>query len=361
MKDELKNCIRSIDDLRIESPEERRKLKKITSVFPLQITRYYASLIDWGNPADPIRKLVVPSVEEGSNEGLLDTSGEKVSTVLKGVQHKYRQTALVLTTNVCACYCRHCFRRRLMKKPTSSEVLDQLKGALDYIKKHKEIDNVLLSGGDPLMLPTKKIEFLLKNLTKIEHIKTIRFGTRVPAYLPSRITEDKKLLGLISKYSRPGKKIYFVVHFEHPRELTKEAIKCIESLHNADAVLLNQAVLLRGVNDSPETIAELFNKLSSFGICPYYLFQCRPVKNGKHFQIPLEEGWRIFEESKKYMSGLAKRARYVMSHHTGKIEIVGIEKGRIYFKYHQARDPDNIGKFFSVPLKSGACWLDDLL
>jgi len=339
---------------------KKKKLKKVLEKHPMFIPRYYANLVDWKDPNDPIKNLIFPSLSELDLSGSYDTSGEKENTVLTGLQHKYRETVLLLVTNRCAGYCRHCFRKRLVGIPTD-ETLKLFDAALNYIKAHKEVTNVLLSGGDPLVLPTEVIEYFLRKLSEISHLRFIRFGSRVPVFFPMRIYEDEKLLEIFSKYSRLGKRIYLVTHFNHPREVTKEAQRAVDSLIRSGVPVSNQTVLLKNVNDSPETLSALMKKLTSAGVIPYYVFQCRPVKRVKnHFQVPLKRGYEIIEKAKQLLDGHAKRFKYVMSHRTGKIEIVGIIGNEIYLKYHQCKDPKKVGKLFKRILTPNAGWLDDL-
>ena len=160
---------------------------------------------------------------------------------------------------------------------------------------------------------------------------------------------------------REKQKIYAVTQFNHPREITQESVAAVESLICSDVIVNNQTVLLHGVNDNPETLAELQNKLVGIGVNPYYVFQCRPVKRVKtHFQVPLYKGYKIVEDAKKLLNGHSKRFKYIMSHLSGKIEIVGVMDDYIYFKYHQAKDYDNIGKLFKKKLNKTAGWLDEL-
>ena len=340
--------------------EEKRKLKRVINRHPMFIPDYYARLINWEDPKDPIKNLIFPSIDELDVSGSYDTSGEKENTVLTGLQHKYKETALLLITNRCAGYCRHCFRKRLVGIPTN-ETLKLFDSAVEYIKEHPEITNVLISGGDPLVLPTQVIEYFLKELSKIPHLKFIRFGSRVPVFYPMRIYEDKELLRVFSKYSTPERRVYLVTHFNHPREITKEARRAIDSLIRSGVPVSNQTVLLKGVNDDPQTIADLMKEITSAGVIPYYLFQCRPVKRVKtHFQVPLKRGYEIVEKAKQRLDGHAKRFKYIMSHKTGKIEIVGIIGKEIFLKYHQCKDPKKVGKLFKRALTPNAGWLDDL-
>lgn len=360
---ELQYNISSIDDIKRYIPletKEEKKLKKITKKHPMSITRYYFELIDWNDPKDPIRKMAVPSLEELNISGSYDTSGEKENSKLVGLQHKYKQTVLLLATNVCAMYCRYCFRKRLVGIKTE-EVLKIMDNAIDYIREHKEINNVLISGGDPFLLPTEIIENFLEKLDDIPHLDFIRFGTRTPVTFPDRILKDQSLCRTLKRYSYKDRRIYIVTQYNHPREITDKSKRAVDKLLNANMIINNQTVLLKDVNDDPETLAELQNKIVSIGVNPYYVFQCRPVKRVKHgFQVPLKRGYEIVEEAKGMLNGHSKRFKYIMSHRTGKIEIVGIIGEDIYLKYHQAKNPRNIGKFFKKKLTPDAGWFDDL-
>jgi lysine 2,3-aminomutase len=358
---ELEKSISSVNQLKRYvdlSPDEAKMMEKIIQVHPMRISPYYMSLIDWNDPADPIRKMAVPSVEELSLQGSYDTSGETENTIVPGLQHKYSETALILATNQCAMYCRHCFRKRLVGLP-NEEILKRFEDAAAYVAKHEEINNVLISGGDPLVLESEIIKRFLELLDKINHISFIRIGSRVPVTLPSRLS-DPKLLAILKKYSRSDKKLYVVTHFNHPREITPQSICAVSNLLKAGVLVSNQTVLLRGVNDNPGTLATLMNRLVGVGVVPYYVFQCRPVKRVKHhFQVPICEGSRIVEKAKAGCNGLSKRFKYIMSHVTGKLEILGIMHGEIYFKYHEAKDRENLGVMFKRQVDEEAGWLDD--
>ncbi|WP_022846969.1 MULTISPECIES: KamA family radical SAM protein [unclassified Desulfurobacterium] len=339
--------------------ENKGKLKKIIEKHPMFISSYYAELIDWNNPDDPLKKIVFPSVDELNVSGSYDTSGEKENTVITGLQHKYRETALLLVTNRCAGYCRHCFRKRMVGIPTE-ETVKIFDMAVDYIKEHGEITNVLISGGDPLTLPTEVIDYFLKELKKVPHLKFVRIGTRIPVFYPERIYDDSKLLSIFDKFSKE-KALYVVTHFNHEREVTEEAAQAVRVLTRSGVVVSNQTVLLKGVNDDPEILSSLMKSLVSINVLPYYVFQCRPVKRVKsHFQVPLKAGYEIIEKAKQKLDGFGKRFKYIMSHKTGKIEIVGIIGKEIYLKYHQAKDYRKVGKLFKRILTPSAGWLDDL-
>lgn len=360
-KEELKYNIKDVEDLKKYislTDTEEKKIGEIIENYPMSITRYYMSLINKDDPDDPIRKMCIPSYFEMDPEGSFDTSGEKQNTKEEGLQHKYPQTALILSSNICAMYCRHCFRKRLvgLSDDETAKAFDKI---FDYILEHKEITNVLLSGGDPLLNNNRIIEYYLEKLTKVPHLKMIRFGTRVPVVFPCRIYGDEEFLAILKKYSAI-KPIYFVTQFNHPNELTEEAQNAINSLINIGIVVSNQTVLLKGVNNKPEILSALINKLNEFKIVPYYVFQCRPVKGVKgQFQVPLLEGYEIVEKAKSMLNGHGKRFRYVLSHETGKIEILGRLKDRdMIFKYHQAKNPADCGRIFVKTLEEKQCWLE---
>jgi lysine 2,3-aminomutase len=357
----LVDCICSVEQLENYtelSSKEKEQLEKVVQAHPMRVSPYYMSLINWNDPHDPIRKMALPSLEELNLEGFYDTSGEAENTKMPGLQHKYSETALVLATNRCATYCRHCFRKRLVGLPTE-EIVKRFEDAAEYIEKHEEINNVLISGGDPFVLSNEVIARFLEVLTKIDHLSFIRFGSRTPVTLPSRLS-DPELLALFKQYSKIDRRLYVVTQFNHPREITPQSISAVSNLINAGVLLSNQTVLLKGVNDDPETLANLMNSLVSIGVTPYYVFQCRPVKRVKsHFQVPICEGVRIVEKAKANCNGHSKRFKYAMSHKTGKVEILGILDGEIYFKYHEAKNRENLGVMFKRRVDEKAGWLDD--
>jgi len=361
-QDRLKQNICTVSDLKKHfklTKKQEDQLLEVTTIHPMNITKYQLSLINKKDPKDPIKKLIVPSSEELNEAGLYDTSGEKSNTKSKGLQHKYQQTAVILATNRCAAYCRFCFRKRLVGL-SNNEILERFTATISYIKKHKEINNILITGGDPLVLPTHLINKILRKLSPIKQLDFIRFGSRIPVAFPYRILDDPKLLKTLQKYSKKDRRIYVVTHFNHPNEITKQSIEAVNKLLEAGVVVNNQTVLLKGVNDDPDVLAKLLNSLTGIGVTPYYVFQCRPVKRVKtHFQVPFYRGIKIVEDAKKQLNGHGKRFKFCMSHKTGKIEIVGKIGNDIYFKYHQAKNPKNLGKMFKKRLNRTAGWLDD--
>ncbi len=340
------------------SEEERLLLNQLIDTYPMSVSRYYLSLIDASDEEDPIRKMSIPSVKETDRMGSLDTSGEADNTVTAGLQHKYKQTGMILSTNQCAMYCRHCFRKRLVGL-SSQEISRHMDSILSYIKEHEEINNVLISGGDSFLNSNDTIQTYLEKLSDLEHLDFIRFGTRVLVTLPMRIYEDPDLLKLLKEFNRK-KRIYVMTHFNHPREMTEEALQAVQALIDCGIVVKNQTVLLRGINDEPEILAELVNRLTRWGIGPYYIFQCRPVSGVKNqFQVPLHRGYEIIEAAKARMNGLGKSFRYVMSNTRGKIEILGrIEDSKMLFKFHEAKNDSDQGRIFALEVGENQCWID---
>ncbi|MEJ2280381.1 MAG: KamA family radical SAM protein [Candidatus Bathyarchaeota archaeon] len=358
----MENSICTIEQLKnfIDlSLNEEKIIKQIIQRHPMRVTPYYLSLIDWDDPDDPIRKMAIPSLQELNLQGSYDTSGEAENTKMSGLQYKYEETALILATNKCAMYCRHCFRKRLVGLQTT-EIIKRFEDAADFIKQNKKINNVLISGGDPLVLKNEVIEKILSIISELSQIKFIRFGSRAPVTFPSRF-EDDELLQIMSAYSHPDRRIYVITQFNHPREITPDSIKAVNNLIKSGVVLNNQTVLLKGVNDNSLILADLLDKLVSIGVNPYYIFHCRPVKRVKHnFQLPLLRGIEIVENAKKLCNGHSKRFKYILSHRTGKIEILGIFNDEIYFKYHQAKNRKKLGKIFTRPIAKKIGWLEDL-
>ncbi len=350
--------ITRVENIEQLNPLEREELKKVVRKYAFRTNSYYNSLIDWNDPEDPIKRISIPSYEELNVWGRLDASNEHNYTKAPGLEHKYKDTALLLVVDVCGAYCRFCFRKRLFMD-YNDEVTKDISEALEYIKNHKEINNVLLTGGDPLIMSTRKLEKVIAALREIEHVNVIRIGSKIPAFNPYRIIDDPSLAEMISKYSTDEKKIYIMTQFNHPKEITKEAIKGLNILMKPGAILANQTPLLKGINDDAEVLAELFDKLSFIGVPPYYVFQGRPVLGNKMFAVPVEEGLEIFEQARTKGSGLAKRARFAMSHATGKIEIMGMTDELIFFKYQRAANPEDRGRVMVYRRNPEAYWLDD--
>jgi KamA family protein len=340
------------------SQGEINRLEEVNDKFVFRTNDYYQSLIDWDDPEDPIRRIVMPDVQELDEWGQLDASDEESYTVAKGLEHKYDSTALLLVNEVCAAYCRFCFRKRLFMDE-NEEVTKDVSDGLEYIRTHKEISNVLLTGGDPLIMSTSKLEPIIQKIREVDHVNIIRIGTKIPAFNPMRIYNDPSLEAMFRKYSTPEKRIYVMAHFNHPRELTPEAVRGINFLLNAGAIVVNQTPMIAGVNDDPDVLAEMFNKLSYIGVPPYYVFQCRPTLGNRIYVTPIEEAFEIFETARTRCSGLAKRARFVMSHATGKIEVVGLTERYIYFKYLRSPIEDNDAKFMVYKRDPDAYWFDD--
>jgi KamA family protein len=360
-KDFLKDNVVSIEDLDKVlhmSPDEKEHLMKVAKRHPMRIPKYYFDLIDWSDENDPIKKLAVPNEMELNAAGDYDTSGESTNTKMPGLQHKYGTTALVLSTNVCFMYCRHCFRKRMVGY-SSEEINNRLEEATEYISSHKQVNNVLVTGGDAFALSNDHIEDYLKNLCAIDHLDFIRFGTRVPVVLPQRIYMDEELLDILKRYGKK-KEIIIISQFNHPRELTEEARKGVKALKDIGVTVRNQAVLLKGINDNADTLSTLLNDLTAIGVHPYYVFQCRPVKFVKeHFQVPISEGIEIISEAKKKLNGLGKAFRYAMSHPRGKIEIFGKTEGKIIFKFHQNKLEEDSDRIFMRDIDEKGTWLNE--
>ncbi|APO47201.1 KamA family radical SAM protein [Paenibacillus xylanexedens] len=350
--------IRSINDINQLSTEIKQSLNPVTDKFVFRINEYYMNLIDWNDPNDPIRKIVIPSEDELQEYGRWDSSDEELNYVAPGCQHKYATTALLIVSEVCGAYCRYCFRKRLFRNDVKEAMLD-VKHGIDYIRQHPEINNVLLTGGDAFSLSTSKLVRIIQELRTIEHVKIIRIGSKFPAFNPMRIYEDDVLLNALAQYSQMEKRIYVMCHFNHPRELTHEAKRCTDSLLKAGVVLVNQTPILKGINNDPSVLKDLLDQLSWAGITPYYFFVNRPVAGNKSFVCSLREVYELVEAAKRETSGLGKRVRLCMSHSSGKIEILAIKDKKAYLKYHQSRE-SRYGELMILECPDDASWFDDL-
>jgi len=351
--------ITALADIPSLSDNERERLQPVTDRFEFLSNEYYLSLIDWNDPDDPIRKIIIPCMEEMEAWGHLDPSDESRYSVMQGLQHKYESIALLLAGDACGGYCRFCFRKRLFLEPEQREILTDLDAALDYIRGHREINNVLITGGDGLMIPTARLEKIVAGLRAIDHVRVIRVGTKLPAYNPFRILNDPALVRLVERYSLPDRRIYFMTHFNHSREITRHSEAACDLLLRAGAVLANQTPMLRGVNDTPEALGDLLNRLSFIGVPPYYVFICRPTVGNLPFAVPVETAHQVFQEAKTRSSGLGKRARLAMSHTSGKIEVVASTPDQMIFRYHRAATPEQSGAVIICKKHPEAYWFDD--
>ena len=341
------------------SDAEKEELQKVTKRFAFRANDYYVGLINWDDPNDPIRRLVIPNRRELNKWGQLDASNEGAITVRKGVQHKYASTVLLLVNEVCGAFCRYCFRKRLFMNG-NDEVTYDLEAGLSYIRQHPEANNVLLTGGDPMILQTPKLEKILAQLRAIDHVRIIRIGTKMPAFNPFRFINDDELMKVFEEYSLPDRRIYMMCHFDHPRELTPESREAIHRVIKAGVICVNQNPIIRGISDSPEVMSTLWNELSYMGVGQYYVFQGRPTAGNEPYEVPIVEAYYKIEQAKKKTSGLAKRIKYAMSHESGKIEICGVDHRHIYLKYHRAKHLKDEQRFVVCHRDDGAFWLDQL-
>lgn len=348
----------NIAHVRQLAPRERERLTEVTRHFSFRATDHYLSLIDWSDPDDPIRRIVLPDMAELGCDGELDPSNEHTNYIVPGCQHKYPHTALLVCTESCAAYCRYCFRKRIFMD--NSEVEKRLDDAIAYIASNRRITNVLLTGGDPLMLPTRRLEAIIRRLHEIDHVELIRIGSKTLAFEPSRILDDPDLVRMLARYSTPRRRVYIITHFDVVNEVTDLTVKAIDRLLRAGVVLTNQCPVIRGVNDVPDRLAALMQELAKVGVPQYYFFQCRPTAGNRPYAVPIVAAYQALDDANRRVSGLVKRARFVMSHDLGKIEIVGITADHMYLRFHRARYAEHEGRFMVFHRNDQAYWLEDL-
>ena len=365
---ELQQNITTVSELEEFLPlseDERKSLEEVATRHPMNIPRYYLELIDPNDPYDPIRKLAVPSTEELILAGAMgettgDPYGDDKHDKGNGILHKYPYTALVVATEYCSMYCRHCFRKRMVGLPNDQTVKNFQQAAI-YVAEHTEIKNVVISGGDPLLLPTDSLGKMLDSLRNIDHLNYVRIGSRAPVVFPMRFS-DNKLIDLLADFNH-HKPLYIPTHFNHPKEITPEAEEAVQRLRSAGVTVNNQAVLLRGVNDSAETLTELMDGLLQIGVNPYYLYQCMPVERVRHhFQVPLKEGVDLVDDARRKMDGYAKRFKFIIGHDIGKLEICGRSKDNLILKQLHARPghQEESSRILVRQLTDNGGWLDDL-
>ncbi len=344
---QLRNAFTSLEALsRVFKVKETEHWFKDQQHFnlPLRITPYYAGLLDPLQEHQALQKSVIPTFQECivSPGETADPLSENHDMVVPGIVHRYPDRVLFLATSICATYCRYCTRSHLVACGKNQESPYSWQPALDYIREHKQIRDVLISGGDVLTLADTQIDFLLSSLRDIPHVEIIRIGTKVPMVLPQRITSA--LTRILKKYHP----LFISIHATHPDEFTPESSKALQMLADAGIPLGSQTVLLKDINDDPETMQSLMHHLLKNRVRPYYLYQCDPVPGSAHFRTPVSRGLEILASLIGHTSG------YAVPHFVidtpgggGKIPLlpdsfVKKENGRIFLRNYE-------GKVFSYP------------
>lgn len=316
---QMQNRIHSVDALADwidPTPDEREAIEKTSDQFRWNITPYYAELMDARDPSCPIRRQVVPTMDELQDDLVdeLDPLNETGHSPVKNLIHNYEDRVAFCVTAECAIYCRYCLRKRMVGDANFFMRTDEHQAAIDYIAEHDEIRDVLLTGGDPLTFNEDNLEWLLSRLRAIDHVELIRFGSRMPVKLPYRITDD--LCNLLQRYHP----IWVNTHFNHPKELTDDAAAAIDRLKQAGVPVGNQTVLLDGINDNPATMKALNEGLVRMRVRPYYLYQAQVIGGTAHLRTPIEVGMHIMRQLRGRTSGFAIPT-YVLDTPYGKVPL----------------------------------------
>ena len=301
---QVRNRIETLDQLKKYmklTSEEEEGVKKSLETLRMAITPYYLSLINQDNPNGPIRKQAIPTAAEThiAAADLVDPLHEDEDSPVPGLTHRYPDRVLLLITDMCSMYCRHCTRRRIAGHTDAEMPKDHIEQAIDYIARTPQVRDVLLSGGDALMVGDARLEYIIKRLREIPHVEIIRIGTRTPVVCPQRITDG--LVNMLRKYHP----IWLNTHFNHPDEITPESAAACAKLADAGIPLGNQSVLLRGVNDCVYTMKTLCQQLLKIRVRPYYIYQCDLSMGLEHFRTPVSKGIEIMEGLRGHTSGLA--------------------------------------------------------
>lgn len=301
---QVKNRIETLEQLKqyiTLTPEEENGVKESLKTLRMAITPYYLSLIDPNDPNCPIRKQSVPTIAETHQAGadLLDPLHEDEDSPVPGLTHRYPDRVLFLITDQCSMYCRHCTRRRFAGQHDCESPKERIQKSIDYIARTPQVRDVLLSGGDGLLVSDAMLESIIERLRAIPHVEIIRIGTRTPVVCPQRITDD--LVNMLKKYHP----IWVNTHFNHPNEITPESAEACAKLANAGIPLGNQSVLLRGINDCVHVMKQLVRNLVKIRVRPYYIYQCDLSMGIEHFRTPVSKGIEIIEALRGHTSGYA--------------------------------------------------------
>ena len=299
---QIKNRVETLEDLKKYvslTPEEEEGVKACLGTLRMAITPYYLSLIDPDDPHDPVRKQAVPTGSElhQAASDLLDPLHEDEDSPAPGLTHRYPDRCLLLITDQCSMYCRHCTLRRFAGQKDAGLPVDLVDQAIEYIRKTPVIRDVLLSGGDALLCSDERLEYIISKLREIPHVEIVRIGSRTPVVCPQRITPE--LCAMLKKYHP----IWLNTHFNHPNEITPESAKACQMLADAGVPLGNQSVLLAGVNDCVHTMKKLVNELVKIRVRPYYIYQCDLSMGLEHFRTPVSKGIEIIEALRGHTSG----------------------------------------------------------
>jgi len=301
---QVNNRITTVEQLKQVIPlsaEEEEIIAHSLNKLRMAITPYYASLIDPEDPEDPVRRQAVPTIHEThiAASDLLDPCHEDTDSPVPGLTHRYPDRGILMVTDQCSMYCRHCTRRRKAGETDRAYSKEQISACLDYLRKTPTFRDILFTGGDPFLMSDEMIDWMLGEVRKIPHIEIARFGTRTPVVMPQRVTD--KLCSILKKYHP----VWVNTHFNHPNEITPESKAACEKLADAGIPLGNQSVLLKGVNDCPYTFRELNQKLLTIRVRPYYIYQCDLSQGIEHFRTSVAKGIEIMEYLRGHTSGLA--------------------------------------------------------
>lgn len=301
---QIRNRVRTLDTITKYmklTPQEERGVVGAGDKLTMSIPPYFLSLVDGENAGCPIRLQSVPQAYEfeTATEEMTDPCGEDKNSPVHGLVHRYPDRVLFLVNEMCAMYCRYCTRSRMVGDGNHTLNTGTYDAALDYIRSHKEIRDVLISGGDPLTLGDRMLEYLIKSVKAIPHVEFVRIGTRIPVTLPQRVTPE--LIAMFKKYSP----LWMSIHFNHPKEVTPRVKQACNMIADAGIPMGSQTVLLKGINDSPEVMKKLFHELLKIRVRPYYIYQCDPIVGSKHFRTSVATGINIIENLRGHTTGYA--------------------------------------------------------
>jgi lysine 2,3-aminomutase len=332
-QEQLRNTIKNVEGLAPYihlTEQEIQDMGKVSETYKMSITPYYASLMDKDNPNCPIRKMVLPDIREIENPlSIPDMDKEASFEETQGLRQEFKEKCTILLTFMCPNYCRYCFRKYWVGRDNRILTYSQIDKIIESIQSNKNIEEVCLSGGDPLTLSNEYLDYVLTKIKSVEHIKVVRIFTRVPVFLPQRITSG--LIKVLKKYPS----LYLCTHFNHPKEITPESIKACRELVDNGIPVLNQTVLLKGVNDNSEVMRDLLWRLVSNKIKPFYLYHCIKTMGNDHLVTKVDVGQKILKDLYCHMSALAIPL-YIVPLYEGKALVMPEylekdENGKMYF------------------------------
>jgi lysine 2,3-aminomutase len=351
---------KKLGELKQINPATIAVLDPVSAKFSFRTNSYYNSLIDWDDPDDPLKKLIMPDLQELNDNLASDSLNEIKYHDIPGIQYKYGDQINLLVTSTCAAICRYCFRKNLLHQGNTITATEMSK-VREWLEAHPDVKSVVVTGGEPLILSTSRLNSILTTLQEVESVEHIRISAKICSFNPYRILDDPGLLKMFRErcQARLGNTIWIGNHFSHPKEFTDSSREAVRLLKATGVGMLNNVPIVRGINADPDILASVFSGVYEMGISNYYACVLTETEGNKALTLPLEEISRIYLAARKKVPGSAKTARLTIKRERGNVSVLGVSESRIYFELIHSEYKDQEGKIFSFKSNPDAYFLED--